>query len=525
MANRREKTTTELMGLQQAEDESLRDYLTRFSNESSRITSLDQSLAVFALRNGLQVRKFLDFMVMHPPQTLEEALDALDKFIRAEEWNKAKLQSQTGLAKPKGQQAEVPGSRKGKAKTSEPPSTTKPKKDKAPYLGNFESYTPLILPRTKIFSVTTEEGRFKKPKPPPSWHQKKGKDHWCEFHESRGHRIEDCLQLKDHIKELVQKGYLKKYVAKRREEKKAKRDSRQDLDYHRKRDKPPEGGNHDILTIFGGISRNALKRHLRGLTHQIHHDEFRKPQSPVPNMLFTSEDCRGVVYPHDDPLVIMTSIANHNVYRTLVDGGSGANILFRKTFDQLKLESRHLTLVPYLVTGFNGSSSYPDGKILLPVSLGQDRARRSIMAEFLVIDAPSVYNVIMGRPLIHDVQGVVSTYHQAMISVSDEGRSEKILGNQREVRECNFLKPSKSRRNDKDDEEEREKEKERGTKRPKGLSASAQGSPRKRTSLGTGKASSSAGSKDSDEEQPKKGRFADIDSRPEPEEPGSKAME
>ncbi|XP_021773353.1 uncharacterized protein LOC110737302 [Chenopodium quinoa] len=467
-ANRREKTTVELMGLQQAEDESLRDYLTRFSNELSRITSLDQSLAVFALRIGLQAGKFLDFMVMHPPQTLEEALDASDKFIRAEEWNKAKLQSHLGLAKPKRQPSKIPGSRKGKAKASEPPSTTEPKKDKAPYLGKFESYTPLTLPRTKIFSATREEGRFKKPKPPPSWHQKKGKDHLCEFHESRRHRTEDYLQLKDQIEELVRKGYLMKYVAECHEEKKAKRDSRQDLDYHRKREKPLEGGNHDILTIFGGISRNALKGHLRGLTHQIHHAEFRKPQSPVPNMMFTSEDCRGVVYPHDDPLVIMTSMADHNVYRTLADAGSGANILFRKAFNQLKLKSRHLTPVPYPITGFNGSSSYPDGKILLPVSLGQDRARRSIMVEFLVIDAPSVYNVIMGRPLIHDVQRVFSTYYQAMIYVSDEGRSEKILGSQREARECNFLKPSKSRRSDKDDEEETEKEKERVTKRPKG---------------------------------------------------------
>ncbi|XP_021756127.1 uncharacterized protein LOC110721298 [Chenopodium quinoa] len=409
------------------------------------------------------------------------------------------MQSQSGLVKPKGQQAEVPPSRKGKAKASESPLTAEPKKEKAPYLGKFESYTPLTLLRNKIFSATREEGRFKKPKPPPFWHQKKGKDHWCEFHESRGHRTEDCLQLKDQIEELVQKGYLKKYVAERREEKKAEKDSRQELDYHRKRDRPPEGGHNDILTISGGISRNALKRHLRGLTHQIHHAEFQKPQSPVPNMTFTSEDCRGVVYPHDDSLVIVTSIANHNVYRTLVDGGSGANILFRKAFDQLKLESRHLTPVPNPVTGFNGSSSYPDGKILLPVSLGQDWARRSIMAEFLVVDAPSVYNVIMGRPLIHDVQGVVSTYHQSMIYVSDEGRSEKILGSQREARECNSLKPSKSRRSDKDDEEEKEKEKEWGTKRPKGLSASAQGSPKKKASLETEKASSSDGPKDSDE--------------------------
>ncbi|XP_021756193.1 uncharacterized protein LOC110721364 [Chenopodium quinoa] len=84
------------MSLQQGDEESLRDYLTRFSNESSRITNLDQGLAVFALRNGLQVGKFLDFMVMHTPQALEEALDASNRYIQAEEWNKAKSQPGTG---------------------------------------------------------------------------------------------------------------------------------------------------------------------------------------------------------------------------------------------------------------------------------------------------------------------------------------------------------------------------------------------------------------------------------------------
>ncbi|XP_021717448.1 uncharacterized protein LOC110685259 [Chenopodium quinoa] len=128
------------MSLQQAEDESLRDYLTRFSNESSRITSLDQGLAVFALRNGLQVGKFVDFIVMHPPQTLEEALDASDKFIRVEEWIKTKSQSQSGAGKAKGQLSKGPTSRKGKDKASEPSSAAELKKEKiAPYTGRYDS--------------------------------------------------------------------------------------------------------------------------------------------------------------------------------------------------------------------------------------------------------------------------------------------------------------------------------------------------------------------------------------------------
>ncbi|XP_021735090.1 uncharacterized protein LOC110701769 [Chenopodium quinoa] len=141
-ANCREKTTAELMSLHQVEDESLRDYLTRFSNESSRITNLDQGLA-----------------------TLEEALDGSDKFIRAEEWNKAKSQSHSGAGKSRGQLPEGPAPRKGKAKASEPSSAAEPKKEKFdPYAGRYDSYTPVALPRTKIFSTTKDEGRFKKPR-------------------------------------------------------------------------------------------------------------------------------------------------------------------------------------------------------------------------------------------------------------------------------------------------------------------------------------------------------------------------
>ncbi|XP_021733169.1 cylicin-2-like [Chenopodium quinoa] len=204
------------------------------------------------------------------------------------------------------------------------------------------------------------------------------------------------------------------------------------------------------------------------------------------------------------------------------------------------------------------------------------------MTEFLVIDAPSVYNVIMGRPMIHEIQGVVSTYHQMMIYVSDAGYPERIEGSQKEARRCNYLKPSTSRSKDDDDEdeeekekekepstkkpkglsasaqgslakekrsekekagsssepndskkddddedeEEKEKEKEPSTKKPKGLSASAQGSLAKEKRSEKEKAGSSSEPNDSENQPKKKSRTpADVDSRPDDEESGSKAME
>ncbi|XP_021722425.1 uncharacterized protein LOC110689906 [Chenopodium quinoa] len=148
------------------------------------------------------------------------------------------------------------------------------------------------------------------------------------------------------------------------------------------------------------------------------------------------------------------------------------NILFRDAYTCLKLQTKDLSLVPYSVTGFNGSATYPDGKITLPVTIGKDLAARNIMAEFLVMDVTSVYNVIMGRPMIHQIQGVVSIYHQLMIYVSDEGHFKRIQRSQEVAHKCSYLKPSKDRREDRDDED-KEREKDRITKKQKGLSALA----------------------------------------------------
>ncbi|XP_021732714.1 uncharacterized protein LOC110699530 [Chenopodium quinoa] len=150
------------------------------------------------------------------------------------------------------------------------------------------------------------------------------------------------------------------------------------------------------------------------------------------------------------------------------------------------------------------------------------------MTEFLVIDAPSVYNVILGRPIIHKIQGVISTYHQLMIYVSDAGFPGRIQGSQKEAQRCNYLKPSTTRPDDGDeDEEEKEKEREPSTKKLKGLSVSAQGSVPKEKGPEKERANSSSEPKDSGSQPKKKksGTPADIDNRPDCEESSPSTMD
>ena len=78
----------------------------------------------------------------------------------------------------------------------------------------------------------------------------------------------------------------------------------------------------------------------------------------------------------------------------------------------------------------------PEGLILLPVRIGENDTVRDVMAEFLVVDVPQVYNAIIRRPFIHDVQGVISTYHLTMLYVSNGGATSRLKGNQEMVRSC-----------------------------------------------------------------------------------------
>ena len=78
---------------------------------------------------------------------------------------------------------------------------------------------------------------------------------------------------------------------------------------------------------------------------------------------------------------------------------------------------------------FTGASVVPEGTIKLAVKLVEGSDSRDLIVEFLVVDVPAAYNAIIGRPLIHDAQAVVSTYHLTMVYTSNDGNLEKLRGN------------------------------------------------------------------------------------------------
>ena len=131
--------------------------------------------------------------------------------------------------------------------------------------------------------------------------------------------------------------------------------------------------------------------------------------SPSDALTFSADDIQDLHYSHNDPLVVTLTIADFTVKRVLIDTGSSSDIMFASAFDQLGISRDRLRPVTTPLVGFNGSSTQPLGMIELPVLMGTHPQQASVITRFVVVEAPSAYNVILGRPTLNQARAVVST--------------------------------------------------------------------------------------------------------------------
>lgn len=108
------------------------------------------------------------------------------------------------------------------------------------------------------------------------------------------------------------------------------------------------------------------------------------------------KDVKGIPYPYDDALVITLKVATGKVTRMLVDTDSSAYIIFKSALDRLltpKIYSNDTLLI-----GLAGHIVILKGIVTLPVTVGRVPHRIIHMIDFLIVDSPWAYNIIMGRP-------------------------------------------------------------------------------------------------------------------------------
>ncbi|KAJ9546221.1 hypothetical protein OSB04_025928 [Centaurea solstitialis] len=146
-------------------------------------------------------------------------------------------------------------------------------------------------------------------------------------------------------------------------------------------------------------------------------------------LIFVCKDWEDWI--NNDALVIQLTIGNCSTKRILIDGGSSANVIIADTLKVMGIERSEIVRRSTTLIGFNEDSMNTLGEIILPV-LAKGINKQT---KFNVIDCQSAYNVILGRPWIHDMKAVPSTYHQK-IKFSSPWGIQEIASEKKIAKEC-----------------------------------------------------------------------------------------
>ena len=118
------KTSITLMSIHQRQDELLREFVTRFNNETLQVKDSDHTIAIAVFTNGVKNKDFTRSLTKKPPKAFLDPLLRVEKYINVERlWR-----SRPWQADQKGKGRKVPP--KGKKSTPWPQSPVKKEESK-----------------------------------------------------------------------------------------------------------------------------------------------------------------------------------------------------------------------------------------------------------------------------------------------------------------------------------------------------------------------------------------------------------
>ncbi|XP_074301515.1 uncharacterized protein LOC141632912 [Silene latifolia] len=228
-------------------------------------------------------------------------------------------------------------------------------------------------------------------KPTPRESDRRDANKRCEYHNDIGHNTEDCVVLRKEVKHLYSAGCLDHLL-------------------------PKGAKSGKVISVITrgseicGLTYSAAKRHATETKEDKPEFSLRVSREDLPAISFDEADIPDEVEHHHDALIITLSIGNCPVKKILVDTGSSVNLIMLETLKNMGCSEKDLVQKAVPLVSFSGETKQSLGEIVVPTFAGG----KNKQVRYLVIDGPSTYNVILGRPWVHEMKAVPSMYHQSL---------------------------------------------------------------------------------------------------------------
>ena len=112
---------------------------------------------------------------------------------------------------------------------------------------------------------------------------------------------------------------------------------------------------------------------------------------------------------YNDPLIAEMKIVSIIGRQILIDMGSYVDII---TWDCLKkLTHPGCDIIPLVhpILGFERQEVNPTSMVCLPICFDDKLKAKNLEVDFLVVDVPTAYNVILGYPTLHKVKSFIAS--------------------------------------------------------------------------------------------------------------------
>jgi hypothetical protein len=206
-----------LFALRQNYNESLREYLARFCESTSKVSNPNQEMFVSAFHHGLKAGHFNESLAQKPATSMQEVTRRAEGYIKGEESNAEKrmraARERGPINKNNGQSEFYHHHRLPIPNHHGMYRHRKPYQPQRHFQEERKEYTPLNRARVYIMEEILQAGLGRLPPPRNKEHTMGlNPDAWCAYHRCRGHDTEKCFRLRDLIEELIKSGHLRKFI-------------------------------------------------------------------------------------------------------------------------------------------------------------------------------------------------------------------------------------------------------------------------------------------------------------------------